>query len=125
MYVHEQTAPVATPIPGVAHATWHGAPTGGRELSVWRQRLAPAGATPPHSHDCEEVVMCEAGCGELHVHGAVHPFGAGQMLVLPRGVLHQIFNVGAGPLEMLAVLPATPVGVFLPDGTPLELPWAS
>ena len=69
MYVHEQSRPAATPVPGVAHATWAGGPTGGRELSVWRQTLAPGAATPPHSHACEEVVLCAAGSGELHVDG--------------------------------------------------------
>ena len=28
MYVHDQSRPAATPIPGVAHATWAGGQTG-------------------------------------------------------------------------------------------------
>jgi hypothetical protein len=39
--------------------------------------------------------------------------------------MHQIFNVGPGPLEMTAVLAATPVAVYLPDGCELPLPWSS
>ena len=46
-------------------------------------------------------------------------------VVLPARVVHQLFNVGSEPLEMTAVFAATPVGVALPDGSPLELPWHS
>jgi quercetin dioxygenase-like cupin family protein len=125
MYVHEQTRPVPSTIPGVAHATWSGQPTGARQLSVWSQSLAPAAATPPHRHDCEEVIFCSGGTGELHIDGGVHRFCAGSLVTVPRDAMHQIFNVGPGPLEMTAVLAATPVAVYLPDGSELPLPWSS
>lgn len=125
MYVIRQARPSAAPIPGVAHATWAGCDEGLTQLSIWRQTLAPAAATPPHSHDTDEVVLCQAGSGELHIDGQVHPFGADCTLVLPRGRLHQIFSVGAEPLEIVGVFGATPVGTFLPDGAALALPWRS
>ena len=125
MYLTEQTRPAPTPIPGVAHATWACRDSGAREMSLWRQTLAPGGATPPHSHDCEEIVLCQSGRGELHVDGKVLRFGADSTLTLPRDVPHQIFNTGTQPLEMVAVFAATPVNVYLPDGQKLELPWAS
>lgn len=124
-YVLEQPRPAATPIPGVFHATWAGSRDGLSGLSLWRQSLAPGGATPPHSHTCEEIVLCLAGRGEVHIEGEVHAFGPQQTLVLPANVLHQIFNVGPQPLEMTAVFAATPVPVRLPDGSALELPWHS
>ena len=124
-YVLEQPRPEPTPIPGVAHATWAGSREGLQSLSLWRQSLAPGGATPPHSHDCEELVLCLSGHGEVHIAGEVHAFGAQQTLLLPAGVLHQIFNVGTQPLETTAVFAQTPVGVTLPDGEALELPWRS
>jgi quercetin dioxygenase-like cupin family protein len=122
-YVLDQPRPAPTPIPGVEHATWAGRADGLSGLSLWRQAIAPGGATPPHSHSCEEIVMCTAGRGEVHIEGRVHAFGAQQTLVLPPGVVHQIFNVGDEPLETTAVFAATPVPVALPDGTALELPW--
>ena len=125
MYIHPQQAPAATPIPGVAHATLAGSAEGLRNLSVWRQSMAPGGCTPPHSHSCEEIVLCEAGSGEIHIAGEVHRFGAGQTIVLPAGVPHQIFNTGSEPLVSTAVFAATPVPVALPDGEVLELPWRS
>lgn len=123
MIVIEQTRPEATPIPGVAHATWAGEADGLTQLSLWRQSLAAGAATPPHSHDCDEVVMCQAGHGEVHIDGEVHRFAAGHTLVLRRGPVHQIFNTGAEPMEILGVFGATPVATRLPDGSPLPLPW--
>ena len=125
MNVFDQTRPEATPIPGIAHVTWAGELEGLKQLSMWRQTLAPGAATPPHRHDCDEIVLCLAGWGELHIDGGVQRFGADQTVVLPRNREHQLFNVGPMPLEIVAVLAATPVQVELPDGEPLPLPWRS
>ncbi|WP_119154797.1 cupin domain-containing protein [Caldimonas tepidiphila] len=125
MYVIEQTRPQTTPIPGVAHVTWAGRDDGLQDLSVWRQSLAPGAATPPHRHDCDEVVLCLSGRGEVHIEGEAYRFGADTTVVLPKARVHQIFNVGAQPLEILAVFPSTPVQAVLPDGQAMELPWRS
>lgn len=125
MYVHPQTAPEATALPGIHHATWAGRAEGLSQLSLWHQTIAPGGATPPHRHGCDEIVLCSAGRGELHVGDAVHAFGAGDTVTIPRGVMHQIVSVGAEPLATTAVFAATPVDVQLPDGSALELPWRS
>lgn len=122
MYVIEQDRPTAA-IPGVAHATWAGRDDGLRQLSVWRQSLDPGAATPPHRHDCDEVVLCQSGAGEARVEGRAYWFGAGNTLVLPKGLLHQILNIGAQPLEIIGVFGATPVGTTLPDGSDIALPW--
>ncbi len=124
-HVLEQTRPEPTPIPGVRHATWAAGRDGLRSLSVWRQSLAAGAATPPHSHPCEEIVLCLAGRGEVRIGDQVHAFGAGQTVLLPADLEHQIFNAGEEPLETTAVFAATPVPVTLPDGSALELPWAS
>jgi quercetin dioxygenase-like cupin family protein len=123
MIVIEQGRPQPAEIPGVSHATWAGEADGLTQISVWRQTLAPGAATPPHRHDCDEVVLCQAGTGEVHVDGEVHPFAAGSTLVLRRGPVHQLFNTGATPMETIGIFGATPVGTHLPDGSPLPLPW--
>jgi mannose-6-phosphate isomerase-like protein (cupin superfamily) len=123
MNVIPQTAPAATPIPGVSHATWAGQDNGLQQLSVWRQSVAASAATPPHRHDIDEVVLCLSGRGELHVDGQVHPFRGGETLVLPRESMHQIFNVGDQPLEIVGVFGGSPVQTYLPDGSALPLPW--
>lgn len=123
MYVIEQNAPSASPIPGVAHVTWAGAEEGLRQLSVWRQSLAAGAATPPHNHDCDEVVLCLSGWGEVHIDGEVHAISPDSTVVLPQGKPHQIFNTGRSPMEIIGVFGSTPVGTFLPDGSALPLPW--
>lgn len=125
MHVLAQHRPEPTPIPGVRHATWASAEHGLSQLSLWRQTLAPGAATPPHGHDCDEVVLCLQGQGEVQVGGATHSFGPDSTVVLPRGSLHQIFNTGADPLEIVGIFAATPVGTHLPDGQALALPWRS
>lgn len=119
----DQRPPEPSELPGVAHSTWASGADGLQQLSVWRQTMAPGGATPPHFHDCDEVVLCVAGWGELHSEGQVQRFGADSTLVLPRGKVHQLFNVGPMPLETIGILAATPVVTRHPDGEPIDLPW--
>jgi len=125
MYVIEQASPSAAAIPGVAHATWAGHDEGVDQISIWRQTLEAGAATPPHRHECDEVVLCQAGFGELHVAGEVHRFGPGSTLILPRGRDHQIFNTGAAAMEIVGIFGASPVATYLPDGQVLDLPWRS
>lgn len=123
MNILEQPRPQITPIPGVAHATWAGAADGLSQLSVWRQTLAPGAATPPHRHDCDEVVLCLSGWGEVHIDGEVQRFGADSTIVLPRGRVHQLFNTGPMALQTIGIFAATPVATHLPDGQAIDLPW--
>jgi quercetin dioxygenase-like cupin family protein len=123
MIVLDQSTPEPSAIPGIAHATWAGAADGLTQLSLWRQSLDPGAATPPHCHDCDEVVLCQSGHGEVHIDGTVHRFSAGTTLVLARGPVHQIFNTGDRPMEILGIFGGTPVGTMLPDGARLTLPW--
>jgi mannose-6-phosphate isomerase-like protein (cupin superfamily) len=125
MYVNENRSRPAAGIPGIHHVTLAGSDDGLRSLSVWRQSVDPGGATPPHRHDCEEVVLIESGHGELHIGGAVHRFGPDTTLVIPANADHQIFNTGTTPLRTIGIFASSPVAVALPDGTPLELPWRS
>jgi quercetin dioxygenase-like cupin family protein len=123
MYVIDQPSPTPAPIPGLAHATWAGHDDGLQQLSLWRQTLAAGAATPPHRHDCDEVVLCLSGWGELHIDGQAQRFGADSTLVLPAGSEHQIFCVGPMALEIIGIFGATPVSTYTLDGQALDLPW--
>ena len=125
MYVHRNSELPRAALPGIEHSTLAGRDLGARQISMWRQSLAPGAATPPHRHDCEEVVLVESGRGQLHVDGSIVEFGPDSTLVLPAGCDHQIVNSGDEPLRTLAVFAGTPVGTALPDGRPIELPWRS
>jgi mannose-6-phosphate isomerase-like protein (cupin superfamily) len=125
MKVIEQQRPTPTPLPGVAHTTLASGVDGLSALSLWRQTLAPGAATPPHRHDCDEVVLCVGGWGEVHSEGRAQRFGIDCTVVLPANRDHQIFNVGREPLEIIGVFAATPVVTREPDGAALDLPWRS
>ncbi|MGQ0700731.1 MAG: cupin domain-containing protein [Panacagrimonas sp.] len=113
-------------MPGIDHVTLAGSAQGLRQLSVWQQVLEPGSATPPHRHDCEEVVLCSAGRGEIHVDGReVFSFAAGTTVCVPRNALHQIFNSGSEPLGMVAIFSTSPVDARFPDGSPIKLPWTT
>jgi quercetin dioxygenase-like cupin family protein len=123
MYVTDNATAPRAALPGIENETLAGSRNGLRRLSVWRQTIAPGAATPPHRHDCEEVVIVESGRGALHVAGAVHAFGADTTLAIPANIDHQIINTGDEPIRLVAALSTSPVTVFLSDGTPLPLPW--
>lgn len=123
MNVIEQSRRAETPLPGVAHATWAAQADGFEQLSILRQTLAPGTATPPLRHDCDEVVLCLLGWGEVHTEGRVQRFGADCTVVLPKGHDHQLFNVGPQPPEIVDLFGATPVRTMLPDGNAIDLPW--
>ena len=89
-------------MPGLQHQTLAGSDEGLKHLSVWRQNMAPGAATPPHRHDCEEVVLVASGSGEVHMQGKVLRFGPDSTLVIPPNVDHQIFNTGSEPMMMVA-----------------------
>jgi len=125
MYAHRNTDLPGAVLPGIEHTTLANADLGTRQLSMWRQTMAPGAATPPHRHDCEEVVLVQSGRGHVLVDGRRIEFGPDTTLVLPAGVDHQIVNSGDEPVRTLAVFAATPVGTALPDGQPIELPWRS
>ncbi|MGZ3181440.1 MAG: cupin domain-containing protein [Telluria sp.] len=112
-------------LPGLDHITIAGQEQGLTQLSVWKQVVEPGGATPPHRHDCDEIVICTRGRGELHIHGKVLPFAADESMVIDRNAVHQIFNTGDEPMENIGIFGMTPVEVYLPDGERLELPWSS
>jgi mannose-6-phosphate isomerase-like protein (cupin superfamily) len=125
MYAHRNAELPAASLPGIEHTTLAGADLGARHLSLWRQTMAPGAATPPHRHDCEEVVLVESGHGHVIIDGRRIDFGPDTTLVLPAGVDHQIVNSGSEPMRSVAAFAATPVGTALPDGQPIELPWRS
>lgn len=125
MYVHRNAELPRAALPGIEHTTLAGRDLGANHISMWRQTVAAGAATPPHRHDCEEVVLVEAGRGQLLVDGSVVEFTPDSTLVLPAGRDHQIVNNGTEPLRLLAVFPGTPVATMRPDGRPIDLPWRS
>lgn len=97
---------------------------GAREVSVVRQRQAPGGFNPHHTHDREEVMVQLSGT--VTVRGAsgdaqaLHP---GDTLVIPVGVAHRIENTGDAEAEWLLIAPAG-VRFFHESGQEARPEWA-
>lgn len=126
MQILKNVDPVPSAIPGIRHATLAGSEQGLQQLSIWNQVLEPGAATPPHRHDCEEVLLCSAGRGLFRLEGhAPRYFGANATVCIPRNALHEIVNAGEVPLRFVAIFGSAPVAPHLPDGTRIELPWSS
>jgi mannose-6-phosphate isomerase-like protein (cupin superfamily) len=124
MTIYPNSALVPNVLPGLAHRTLAGAEHGLERLAIWSQRIDPQGATPPHFHDCEEVILIRQGEGTLVFRGEEQAFSAGDTIIVPPTTVHQILNTGDEDLVLLAVLSTANVEVKLPDGTPLDLPWS-
>lgn len=110
-------------LPGIEHRTLAGADDGLGRLELWQQSLAPGAVTPTHYHDSEEAIVVLTGRGTLVVDGQRIPFAAGQTLVVPPRVVHQIINDGPEAMALLAVFSESPARVFAPDGTLIPVPW--
>ncbi len=123
MYVRENAKEPWARLPGIDHQTLAGSDDGLGHLSVWRNTVAPGGATPPHRHDCEEVVLVQSGRGTLFIDGRSQEFGPDSTLLIPANVDHQIVNTGDQTMTLIAAFSATPVNVTLPDGEAFQLPW--
>ncbi len=123
MIIHDDSELITDVLPGISHRTLAGPEHGLQHLEVWSQSVVPGSATPPHCHDCEEVVLVLAGEGTVRLEGQERTFHQGDTLIVPANVVHQIVNTGSEPLRTLAALAMSPVRVELPDGTPLALPW--
>lgn len=94
--------------------------SGAQQVEMWTGRMDANSATPPHSHDTEEVVHFLKGNGRATVAGREVRYQAGDTLVLPAALVHQIFAETESEF-----VSAMPIGgtVKLPDGATIELPW--
>jgi len=95
-------------------------PSGAREVELWRGRMDANSATPPHSHDTEEVVLFLSGTGRATVGERAIRYQPGDTLILPAAQTHQIFAETESEF-----VSAMPIGgtVKLPDGMVIDLPW--
>lgn len=102
-------------VAGVATST-----SGAQQVEMWFGRMDANAATPPHSHDTEEVVLFLKGSGRATVADREIRYQAGDTLILPPRATHQIFSETES--EFVAAMPIGGV-VRLPDGTVIDLPW--
>jgi quercetin dioxygenase-like cupin family protein len=126
MHIEKNAGPSPSGLPGIHHSTLAGSQQGLRQISVWEQVLEPGATTPPHRHDCEEVVLCTGGTGRILLDGLEpRDFGAQMTVCIPRNALHEIVNIGDEPLRITAIFGTAPVVACFPDGSRIPLPWST
>jgi quercetin dioxygenase-like cupin family protein len=94
--------------------------SGARQVELWRGRMDAQSASPPHRHDTEEVVLFLKGSGRATIADREVTFRAGDTVMLPAGVLHQLF--ADTECEFVSAMPLGGT-VRLPDGVVMDLPW--
>jgi len=62
-----------------------------QQIEMWHGQMDANAATPPHSHDTEEVVLFLKGSGRATVADREVSYQPGDTLILPPGQVHQIF----------------------------------
>ena len=88
----------------------------GREVIQVRVDIAPGVVAPRHSHPGEEIVYAIEGSLEYRLDGKPPvTIGAGAVLFIPAGVIHEVKNVGRGNAAELATY-------IVEKGKPLVVP---
>lgn len=96
---------------------------GAVDVSIIRQRQAPGGGNPPHTHDREEVMTLLAGEVSVVLAGEPVLLGAGDSLIIPAGAVHAIENRSDVDAEWLLIAPAG-VAFIHASGEKGSPPWA-
>jgi quercetin dioxygenase-like cupin family protein len=96
---------------------------GATEVSVIRQRQGPGAANPPHSHDREEVMVVLSGTVRVTAEKEGAELSAGDALIVPANVVHQIETIGETEAEWLLAAPAG-VRFLFAHGREASPPWS-
>jgi quercetin dioxygenase-like cupin family protein len=80
--------------------------TGGKySLTAFTMAPPPAPGPPPHIHeDADEAIYVLDGTLELGIGEQKLTGSAGSVMLVPRGTLHSLVNVGSGPAHVLVIL---------------------
>ena len=80
-----------------------GAKQGGTNISVFLFNGAPGKGPGPHRHPYDEVQFIREGRGRYKVDGKEFEAGAGDILVIKAGEVHEFKAIGDTPLVQLDV----------------------
>lgn len=93
---------------------------GAHDAIVLRGRVTPGQEFPAHSHDRQEVLVFLAGSARGVVGEDEYRLDAGDVLLIPPGVVHSFEATGSRTLEAIGITPAG-TRTYRPDGQELEL----
>ena len=90
------------PFVGSSHQ-FIGAEAGDVNISVFLLSALPGKGPGPHRHPYDEVQFVREGRGRWKVNGVEFEGGAGDILVIKAGEIHEFKNIGDGPLVQVDV----------------------
>jgi quercetin dioxygenase-like cupin family protein len=109
-------APAATAALGRTELQRHDLGIPGREAVQVRVDFPPGAVATRHRHPGEEIVYVLKGSLEYRLEGrSPATLGAGEVLFVPAGVVHEVKNVGAGDASELSTY-------VVEKGKPLVIP---
>jgi len=95
---------------------------GSTEIMLWSHLAEAGGASPPHWHDCDQVIYVLSGVGRVIVGDDEHAVTAGDVIVAPARIPHQVIAAADEALDtIVAMLPS--LRTYRPDGSELDQPW--
>lgn len=86
-----------------------------RRLGMFEMTVQPgAGVPPAHSHlETEECVYVLEGTLRYRVEGETRDLGPTELMVTPKGAVHEFSNVSAAPARVLIIMtPDIGIGYF-------------
>ena len=95
---------------------------GSTEIMLWNHTAEAGGSSPPHWHDHDQVIYVLSGSGRVVVGETEFEVTAGDVIVAPARIQHQVHAAADELLDTIAAMPAT-LKTFSPDGSQLDQPW--
>ena len=95
---------------------------GSTEIMLWNHRAEAGGSSPPHWHDHDQVIYVLSGTGRVVVGTAELAVGAGDVIVAPANVPHQVHAAANEALDTIVAM-SVALKTFNPDGTEIDQPW--
>lgn len=95
-------------MPGVRGVTMRllvGREDGAPNFSMRHFTVEPGGHTPRHEHNYEHEILVLSGSARVEENGAYHEIKAGDVVFVPRNVVHQFVNEGREPFEFICLVP--------------------
>lgn len=95
---------------------------GSTEIMLWNHRAEAGGASPPHQHDHDQVIYVLSGTGHVVVGDDEFAVGAGDVIVAPANILHQVHAAADEALDTIVAMSVS-LKTFSPDGAEMDQPW--
>src|SRR3954470_19860833 len=93
----------------------------GTKSDIHENVISPGVTVPWHFHQTEEVIVVLEGNGECRTDRGTERYSAGDVIILPAGMKHSLYNPADGTIRQICFFPGDSATTFLegeyPDQT--------